>query len=261
MLGMAFKVRLVDDIEAELVAQLHEHWVVGIVGGSHSVDVVRLHRDQLGSDLVARQRFSSVGVMVMSIDAVEQLNSSVDLQAAVSALDASKADAVGQRLHDPSTWIDQARGHVVEPWVLVRPRFNVQASALVASDQAVEGVGVNERLYAECRWRRSDGLATDEVERGNRHLGVPSDGESRGRPHSGLDLDRTELGLGVEIGVDHNVIDANVPHPSDGDRAMNAAVEPMILILDPGCVRPPTHRYRQLVLSAVDHSRKVERGR
>ena len=56
-------VRLVDDVQAEFVAQVVERLVVRVVRRAHRVDVVLLHQFEVAADVVDRDRPAAVGMV------------------------------------------------------------------------------------------------------------------------------------------------------------------------------------------------------
>ena len=67
---VAFEVGLVDDIEAELVAQLEKARVVRVVRGPHRIDVVTLHHQEVRAHVIERNRIAGKGVRFMAIHAL-----------------------------------------------------------------------------------------------------------------------------------------------------------------------------------------------
>jgi hypothetical protein len=80
-------VRLVDHVEAQLVAQVGEVLVVRGVGGAHRVQVVGLHEAQVGAGELARDGPAPLGIMLVVVDPVEHDRLAVDEQRAVGHLD------------------------------------------------------------------------------------------------------------------------------------------------------------------------------
>ena len=58
---MRLDVRLVDDVQAELVAEVEQPLVVGVVRRADGVDVVLLHERQLGAHVVDGHRLAVLG--------------------------------------------------------------------------------------------------------------------------------------------------------------------------------------------------------
>ena len=65
-------VRLVDDVEAELVAQVVEARVVRGVRRAHRVEAELLHEHEVGAHLLDRHDPTGVRIEVVPVDAAEQ---------------------------------------------------------------------------------------------------------------------------------------------------------------------------------------------
>ena len=76
--GMALDVRLVHDVQAELVTQVVETVVVRIVRCAHGVDVVPLHREQIGAHSLDRDRLTTIRIVIVTIHAHHRDRGTVD---------------------------------------------------------------------------------------------------------------------------------------------------------------------------------------
>ena len=84
---MALDVGLGYDVEAELVAQVEERGVVRIVRRPDGGDVVRSHRDQVGTYVGHGDRLATLGMMVVAVDAEDPDRTAVHEQLPVANLD------------------------------------------------------------------------------------------------------------------------------------------------------------------------------
>jgi len=89
--GVALHVRFVHHVETEFVAQIAEAVIVRIVRGADRIDVVSLHREQIGTHSVDRDRLAAVGIVIVAIHTHHRDRRSVDRQQAVDDLDAPEA--------------------------------------------------------------------------------------------------------------------------------------------------------------------------
>ena len=115
-------VRLRDDVEPELVGELQERGVVGVVRGAHGVEPEALEVDQVGAHLLPCDGPPGVGVEVMAVGTVEQHPLAVDEQVEAEHLDAPEADADGRLLDLGALRVPQGEGQVVQARLLCRPR-------------------------------------------------------------------------------------------------------------------------------------------
>ena len=69
---MGLHVRLVDQVEPQLVAQLGQVFVMGVVRGADRVQVVRLHQLQVAARQVGGDRPAPFWVVLVQVDAVQQ---------------------------------------------------------------------------------------------------------------------------------------------------------------------------------------------
>ena len=86
---VALDVGLVDDVEAELVAKVVQHVVVGVVARANGGDVVRSHRLQVLADVVGVHRLATIGMVVVTVDAEDPDRLTVDEKLAIDDLDAA----------------------------------------------------------------------------------------------------------------------------------------------------------------------------
>ena len=104
--GMALDVGLGTDINAQLVGQIIEDLVVGIVGGADGVEVILLHQGQVGEVVLIVERMTGLQIGVVAVDAAEDHLAAGDLHLLVTGgvdvdlVDLTEADPLHHGLHD-----------------------------------------------------------------------------------------------------------------------------------------------------------------
>src|SRR5690606_17162091 len=125
---VGLQVALVDDPHAELVAQVEEAPVRGVVAGAHGVDVVPLHEFDVAAHRLDAQGAPVVGIPFVAVDAAQQDRSAVDLEEAV--LDGDGAEAEAQ----PHAFARGGDDGIVQARRLGGPRFDRDRGALAEGD-------------------------------------------------------------------------------------------------------------------------------
>ena len=92
---VAFVVGFVDDHEAVLVTQLVEHGRVGIVAGTHGVEVILLDHPQVPLHVLNADDGAGNGIGIMTVDTAELDGASVQEYHIVLNVDLAHTDAVG----------------------------------------------------------------------------------------------------------------------------------------------------------------------
>ena len=192
--AVAFKVRLVDHVDAVPVTQVVPQALVGVVAGAHGVDVVLFEHGHGGVHVVGADGAAPVGVPLVAVDAVEHDTFPVQAHDAVYHLKAAEADVVGHNLLQNAVGIAQGQYGVVEHRRSMAPRLD----ALDLNRIARGGAFV-------------DGIA----------LGV---GHAEG--YGGV--------VRGKVGLEPDVVDVDLGLCVQVDRAEDAREAEEILILDPG---------------------------
>ena len=91
---VALDVGLVDDVHPQLVTEVVEHAVVGVVACADGGDVVGAHRLQVLADVVDVDGLAAIGMMIVAVHAEDPDRLTVDQQLAIDDLDTAKTDAV-----------------------------------------------------------------------------------------------------------------------------------------------------------------------
>ena len=107
VVGVALDVGLVDHVHPDLVAQVEEARIVGIVRAAHRGDVVPAHRQQVGAHVVHRHGLAAGRMVVVAVDAEDPDRLPVDEELAITHLDGPEPDQLAVRLDDRSVGIEQ----------------------------------------------------------------------------------------------------------------------------------------------------------
>ena len=119
--GVALDVRLVHHVETQLVTQVVEPVVVGVVRAAHGVGIGALHGDEVVAHVLHRHRSTAVGVIVVAVHAPDAHGRTVDQQLAVAHCHRTEPDALGHHRAHGAVGIVQPHEHPVELGVLGRP--------------------------------------------------------------------------------------------------------------------------------------------
>ena len=122
-LRVALVVGLVPDVEAVAVAEVVPVFVVGVVAGAHSVDVVGLHQLDVPFHILAAHHVASKGVVFVAVHALDGHGLAVDAQQAVLDLHRAETNLLLNRLDGNSIFVFQPDCDGVEIRTLCRPRF------------------------------------------------------------------------------------------------------------------------------------------
>ncbi len=118
-------VGLVDHVEAELVAQVEEGRVVGVVRRAHGVEAEPLHEDEVGPHALGRDDAAGLAVEVVAVDAADEYPPAVEEEVEADDLDPPEADPEVDLLDDGPGRRTEDDGERVEVRHLGRPRPDV----------------------------------------------------------------------------------------------------------------------------------------
>ena len=244
VVGVRLDVRLVDDVEAQPVAQVEPVRVVRVVGAADRVEVELLHQPRIRLHQLARDGPASRIVVVMAVDAVDRNRPSVDEQAPLARLDAAKADVARDALAVPGT--SKADDERVEGGVLCRP------AAWRADRQAQRVAG---RAGIERRRQDRPASRIEQARLDRRDVGV------RAR-HPRVDRERPVPVVVLEFSPGEQVGDVGLPGRIEQHLAGNARMPPLVLVLDEARVGPADDCRQDLIRPrGVDEVGDVELGR
>ena len=238
-------VRLVDQVEPELVAQLGEVLVVGVVRGAHGVEVVRLHEQQVGPRELGTRSATALRVVLVQVDAVDQHGHAVDQQLVVAHLDRAEPGVARGHLDDPTVGVCQRGQHAVALWRLVRPRFDAGDLEARPHDARLDEHARDQlRRFARGvpggHVERTGGREPSPPQRLDDDLGGPAGLASQRTVRDNLDLQRARR-RAVEAGQQLHPFEVRRRRRVPRDAALDAAVPPLVLVLEPRGRRPLRH--------------------
>ena len=247
VVGVTLDVGLVEDVEPELVAEVVERTVVGIVRRADGGDVVCAHLDQVGAHVVDADGLATVGVVVVAVDAEDPDRLTVDEQSAITNLDAPDTDVLHLGLTNVAETVDEIDDDGVAVRSLGAPGLGPSDVPSARRSESLEDVRSFRLVWdlldhdapdlasariAECRPDRPSGLGcSTEVD------------HARGR-------DRAGPGGGVVADGDGHVGQMHIGSCLEPDRPVEAGHPPLILVLDVALRAVPHHDDRQLISAA-----------
>ena len=244
VVGVALDVGLVHHIEAELVAQVVEGVVIGIVRRADRADVVGPHQRQVGPDVVDGDRLAPVRVVVVAVHSEDPDRPAVDQQLPVAHLDSPDAAVLSLNVGHESAGVDQFCDHRVPPRRLSAPRPGggdiPVGGHLEAREPVGPGVLVRDGLVNCCPHLPTGGVPQRGPHRPAR-CRRPVEVDHRSGIH------RPGRGCRVEGSVDGQIGEVDVRARLDPDGAMQARHPPLILVLDVAVGAVPRDHDRQLV--------------
>ena len=152
------------DVQAQLVGQVEERRVVGVVRRAHGVEPELLHQDEVGAHRLAADHASGVLVEVVAVHAADEDAPAVDEQVDAADLDAPEADPEG-RLARRRRRRGERRttDRVVEVRDLRRPRRDVRELGASARPRPSAG-GSRTASSARPRRRRSSASSASRLD-------------------------------------------------------------------------------------------------
>ncbi len=293
--AVGLDVSLVDRVQAQLVAQVEERGVVGVVRRPNGVEPPPLHRDDVGAHVLEAHDAASVRVEVVAVDAADQDRPAVHEQLAILDLHPAEPDTALDALHDGPVRRAQHDRERPEGRHLGRPRRDVGHQRLepdAAEPRRPDGGqgpapggevlerrqgarGAQAQHVVEPPPRRpgiGDGSRAQVLHRGVRHRGCDRLGQSLQRrldlppglegeaiPAEGhLDRERAGRAVGVEAGVDLDVSQVGRRRRVQEHGAGDAPVPPLVLVLDERGVGPLDDGQPQGVLAGLEGIGQVE---
>jgi hypothetical protein len=103
---VALDVGFVDHVHPELVAQVVEDGVIGVVARADGGDVVRPHGLQIGAHVVYGDGLAPVGVVVVAVDTEDPDRPAVDEQLPIDDLDPAQADSLCRGLGQAAVGVE-----------------------------------------------------------------------------------------------------------------------------------------------------------
>ena len=133
-------IRLVDQIQTVLVAQVVPILLVGVVGGADGVDVVALAEDHVGKHVLAGDRTPALRVEFVAVRALEHDALAIERHNAVFDAECAEADLLRHGFDDGAVMSDDAYGQRVQRRRFRAPRCDVRHFAGIKGDFAVAGL-------------------------------------------------------------------------------------------------------------------------
>ena len=89
---VALDIRLVDNVQAQLIRHLVEIGVIGIVRGPDGIEIILFHQSQILEDFIEADGLSTCGTMIVSIHSLNQQGLAVDQKLSVGDFDVAESD-------------------------------------------------------------------------------------------------------------------------------------------------------------------------
>ena len=261
---MGLDVRLVDHVQAVLVAQVVEPRIVGIVGTAHGVHVMLLHQVEVATHRLLRQRPAVVGVELVAVHPEDRDGLAVDQQLVVAHLHRTEADALGPHLGHRSVGRAQRDDGAVELGRFVVPRGDPgnldaagdhRAGPDGARDQLRERFAVFEDRHLRCGESGESAAAKGRYRKLHRPARL-----GRSEVHAHLDLEGARGPVRRKTRREGNRPECRATGRDQPHRAVQSGQPPLVLILEPRRGRPLGHEEFHLVGPPPQSVGDVERG-
>ncbi|CAM5699347.1 hypothetical protein SALBM311S_12461 [Streptomyces alboniger] len=228
VVAVALDVGLVHHVQAEFVGEVEQRGIVGVVGGADGVEAEALDDGQVGAQVGLVEDPAGERVEVVPVDSPDEHPLAVDQQVAAADLDGAETDTAAGLVGDRAVGVVEPYRQLVQLGCLGRPGADL-------GDRRGQGGPALPRGALVGR----DGLPGERLVQALQLSGdVPARGEeTAGVPWVGLDPQPPGAALGqvrrhAEVGEVQRV--GGVQEHRAGD----AAVPPVVLVLDIGRVRP-----------------------
>ncbi|KAJ0162855.1 hypothetical protein CTA2_3920 [Colletotrichum tanaceti] len=205
--AVALEVGLVHDPEAELVGELKEARVRGVVRAPQRVDVVVLHDEQVAPGVLERHGAAEPGVVLVSVDAPDADRHAVDRDEAVLELHLAEADVLVDRVRAERDVDAVEVGGLGRPLAGVRDGDAEVDLGVVGADRDLLAGDDGAAVLAELAERELDGALLGRL-------------DVDGRQESGV------LVLVVQVGAEEPVLDpGGLGDGKEGDVAEDTCVQ------------------------------------
>ncbi len=248
-------VRLVDHVEAIFVAEIVPARIVGVVAGTHGVEVEALHQQDVLDHRRHTDRVARVGVVLVAVRAAEVDRHAVDEDLAAADLHLAEAHTVRLDLQNLACRIGERDQQRVEIGILRRPLSRRRSGHRQIE---VPLPGVREGwLIRNTRNALGDALLLGVIQR-RRHL-VPIRRDAIGiGGHVDPNLEVGIAVVGVKLGPNPDVAQVDRRRGVQVDVAVDAAEPPEVLILQVAAVGPAVDPHGERVLTGPQIGRQVE---
>ena len=214
--AVGLQVRLVDDVQAKLVAQIQETRVVGVVARTNRVDVELLAQLNVRHHVLQRHRAARARIELVTVDSAEDQAAPVEHEDAIDNLEATESHALAHALHAHPVGAAQLEGQRVQSRRLRTPRGHLrQVGSQLQALRAHGPLGAPCDLPVRVRQLGGHGQA----------LADPRDG--------GCDAQAARAARVVVVGAHLEVLHVGRGQRHQADRAEQAVESPRVLALQP----------------------------
>ena len=215
--AVGLQVRLVDDVQAKLVAQIQETRVVGVVARTNRVDVELLAHLNVRDHGLQRHRAARARIELVTVGSAEDQAAPVEHEDTIDNLEATESHALAHALHTHPVGAAQLEGQRVQSRRLRTPRGHIrQVGSQLQALRARGPLGAPCDLPVRVRQLGGHGQA----------LAGPRDG--------GRDAQVARAARVVVVGAHLEVLHVGRGQRHQADRAEQAVESPGVLALQPG---------------------------
>jgi len=103
--GMGFNVGFTDHIKTQLVSDIEERWIIGVMRCTDCIEIELLHLNEIGAHIGRTHYTTSLAIEIVAIDSIE--NHALTVYQEISTFDCyiTEADALRESLDNQSAWI------------------------------------------------------------------------------------------------------------------------------------------------------------
>ena len=241
--GMGLDVGLVDQVEPQLVAELGQVLVVRVVRGPDGVEVVGLHEQQVEPGLLAGDGPAQTGVVLVQVHAVDLDRPAVDQQRLVAHLDRAEPGPAGTGLDHCAGRVAQLDREPVALGHLVRPRDDARDVELRPSpaglgEHPVDRGDGRVGTVPHPERQAAGGGEPAATGGGDGHLDGPAVLPAGGSVDLHVHVERARAQVVAQARHEPGGGQVRAGGGVHGDAALDAAVPPLVLVLDPRAARP-----------------------
>ena len=242
---MRFQIRLVDEVDAILVAQIVPARVVGIVASADGVDIEALHENDVFDHALGRESAPVLRVMLMAIDAAQADGLAIHAQAAIDCLYLPEANAGALGLDRDAGSILESNDKGVEIRIFRGPfaRGGDVGAKAGAGDFAI--LRIDESFRVKRRGKYGFGCGVEKL----RLAGISFAVDIFGLAKRNTQVEGCVLIVAVKSGCREEIADLDIGSAQESHIAKNAAQPPHVLVLDPRGVAPASDNGREAILA------------
>ena len=257
VIRMRFKICLVENVDAVLVAEIVPAVVVGIVAGADRIVIELLHHADVADHGLQGEGLPGPAVVFMPVHALDENASAVEQKVAPLQTDVPEADPFHAAVQQLAFRAEKFHGQKIEIRLLGRPGFHVRkAGGLLAA------VAAPTEFVADDGVVFPDLLSVGGAEPGrDREILFRSVRQKGRKVHAKMRLHGKESvsGLQIQIPVGEEILKIDRSRRIKIDAPVDARHPPLVLILDIAGVGPADHFADQRVASGIaDRRRQIE---